>query len=86
MKSAGYARAELAREPRWFSVFWAGVREIPQFVRYAGIGLPLLYKGRVPERLDAVEQELLRRVTPKAWASYPGYQLPSAPAAKQLTR
>ncbi len=84
MKSAGYTKAELAREPRWISVFWAGVREIPQFFRYAAIGLPLLFKGRVPERLDAVEQELLRRVNPKAWALYPGYQLPSAPAAKLL--
>ena len=86
MAAAGYTRAELAREPRWISVFWAGVREIPQFVRYAAIGLPLLFKGRVPTRLDAVEQELLRRVNPKAWAHYPGYQLPSAPASKQLTR
>jgi hypothetical protein len=84
MKLAGYAKADLAREPRWISVFWAGVREIPQFFRYAAVGLPLLYKGRVPERLDAVEQELLRRVNPGAWARYPGYQLPSAPPLRQL--
>jgi hypothetical protein len=85
MQGAGYTPAQLPREPRWISVFWAGVRDIPAFIRYAAVGLSLLQRGRDPKRLDEVERELMRRVNPDAWARYPGYVLPSAPPLASLT-
>jgi hypothetical protein len=85
MADSSYARAELTREPRWISVFWSGIRDIPQFFRYAAIGLSLLHKARDPKQLDFVERELLRRVNPAAWARYPNYVLPSAPPLASLT-
>ncbi len=84
MANAGYAKAELAKEPRWASVFWAGIREIPQFFRFAAVGLPILFRARDPKNLDEMERELMRRMNPRAWDHYPGFTFPSAPPLRAL--
>jgi hypothetical protein len=84
MQQAGYAPQPLAREPRWLSVFWAGIREIPAFARFLLVSISLLHRGRDTSRLDELEQEMLRRVNPEAWRRYPNYVLPSAPPLASL--
>jgi len=84
MKEAGYARAELPREPRWIRVFWEGVREIPQFFRYLWVTVPLALAARDPAKIDDVEAKLYARINPAAWARYPGYVLPPAPPLRAL--
>jgi hypothetical protein len=79
MKEAGYEPAKLPREPSRLAVWWKGVSQIPQFFRYLAIALPIAFRGRDPRRLDETERELYRRINPKAWAHYPGFEMPSAP-------
>ncbi|HUJ60870.1 MAG TPA: sulfotransferase [Kofleriaceae bacterium] len=85
MAGAGYKPAELAKEPRWISVFWAGISEIPRFFPLAARGLWLWFKARKPERLDWAERYVLTHTNPAAWARYPGYELPTAPPLAALT-
>lgn len=84
MVANSYERATLEREPSWFSVFWEGVRQIPQVVRFYGITAPLALKARDPKRIDEAEAEFYRRINPAAWTRYPGYELPPAPPLAQL--
>jgi hypothetical protein len=85
MTEHGYERATFEREPRWLSVFWRGVREIPQLFRYLAITIPIALKARHVGKIDDAEAALYRRLNPKAWARYPGYVMPPAPPLKSLT-
>jgi hypothetical protein len=80
MAEAGYEPAKLDDEPSRLAVWWTGLRQIPDFIRYLAVTIPLALRARDPRNLDAVESALLRRVNPRAWARYPGYVLPIAPS------
>jgi hypothetical protein len=86
MKEHGYERATLEHEPRWISVFWEGVRQIPQVVRYLAIAIPLARKARDPRNIDAVEAEFFRRINPAAWTRYPGFVMPTSPPLATLAQ
>jgi hypothetical protein len=85
MKESGYERATFEREPRWISVFWEGIRQIPQLFRYLAISARLGLRARDPRKIDAVEAEFYRRINPKAWQRYPGFAMPPPPVLKSLT-
>jgi Sulfotransferase family len=84
MADNSYERATLDREPSWFSVFWEGVRQIPQVVRFYAITIPLALKARDPRHIDESEAAFYRRINPAAWTRYPNYELPPPPALKAL--
>jgi hypothetical protein len=84
MREYGYDRAVLDREPAWIRVFWEGIRQIPQVLRYLAVTVPLALRAKDVRQIDAVEAELYRRVNPAAWARYPGYVMPPAPPPLSL--
>jgi hypothetical protein len=84
LRDAGYDRAVLAHEPSWFSVFWEGVRQIPQFFRYLAITLPLAFEARDPAKTDLIETKLFRRLNPDAWDRYSRYVLEPVPPQRAL--
>jgi hypothetical protein len=79
MHAHGYAPAPLEREPSRLAVHWAGIREIPAYLRLLAIWAPTLWRARRVENIDDCWQGFLRRMNPGAWSQYPGFELPPIP-------
>ena len=80
MEQGGYAPAELAHEPSRGALLWNAVRDTPETLRYFALYGLLIYRMRDPRVFYTKEgTDLFRRVNPKAWSRYPGFELPEPP-------
>lgn len=80
MRDAGYEKAQLETEPSRFSVWWAGVKQLPALARYVGTYWRMGRLLRDPAMFDAPEtQALFQEVNPSSWGRYPGFAMPIAP-------
>jgi hypothetical protein len=80
MKEFGYEPAKLAKEPSGWSVMWAGLRGVPEALRFVSVYWRLARLMRNASALDSQEAaDLFRLVNPPSWARYPGFQMPAPP-------
>jgi hypothetical protein len=86
MKGAAYAPAELAAKVSLPAVWRAGLGEVPESLRH----LMTYYRHT---RAITAERDftgealaLFRLINPEAWARYPGFEMPVAPALPSVSR
>jgi hypothetical protein len=80
MREFGYEPAKLEKDPSWWSVVWAGLRDVPEALRFLGVYWRLARLMRNAESLNSpAAADLFRQVNPGSWARYPGFQMPVPP-------
>jgi hypothetical protein len=80
MEEGGYAPAVLPQEPGRLALLWNAVREAPEMLRSLVAYARLAYRGRDPRAFYSDQgKEIFRRVNPRSWSRYPGFDLPTPP-------
>jgi Sulfotransferase family len=85
MKHGPYAPAKLEREPSAASVLIECVRHVPSLFSFAWAYLCLARVTRDPRNFDSLLfRETFRRINPRAWDGYPGFEMPRLPPVPHL--
>ncbi len=81
MTAVGYEPVTLPEEPGALAVRWAALCGFGGWIHYVGAYFRLGLWLRDPSHFDGDKYALLwRRINRRAWANYPGLELPVAPA------
>ncbi len=76
----GYAPAPLPTEPGRLAVLLYGLADLPELMRFLAVFLAMLWGARDPDLSDTpAARARFRRLNPRAWARYPGFDVPPPP-------